>query len=331
MRKTNRKKKKNILPAILLIVVLWLAFDVITDFVGTKSGDIITVVAENGESFSDVAKKMDKEGIIKYGFVFKRYAIGKGADRTLKAGSHSMYKNMGYKRAVDELINHGTGNNTVKLTVPEGYELKQIAESVEAQFGIPKDEFLKAAKKDYGISYAKDAPKRDIRLEGYLFPDTYEFYKNVSADEIVKAMLNKFGDVWTDEYSERCKELGMTTDEVIILASIIEREAGSVSEMGRVSSVFHNRLEIGMALQSCATVQYILPERKDVLAIADTKIDSPYNTYRYPGLPEGPIANPGKAAIEAALYPEDTDYLYFRVNEDGVTLFSKTLTEHNSK
>ena len=120
-------------------------------------------------------------------------------------------------------------------------------------------------------------------------------------------------------------------DEVVILASIIEREAGNEGEMGKVSSVFHNRLNIDMPLQSCATVQYILKERKSVLSVEDTKIDSPYNTYMYKGLPKGPIASPGKAAINAALYPETTDYLYFKVTSDGVTVFSKTLEEHNSK
>lgn len=332
MAKSKKRKnnRKTVLILLAVLAVLFL-FDIWGDFCGKSEGEIVTVTAEDGESFSDVAKKMDKEGVVKYSFLFKRYAIKNGADTSLKAGSHTMYKNMGYKRAVDELINNGTGNNTVTVTVPEGYELKEVAARVEELLGIPKDKFLKAAEKDYGIKYVKDVPKREARTEGYLFPDTYEFFRTVKPEDVVKRMLGNFENHWTDEYSKRCKELDMTVDEAVTLASIIEREAGSVSEMGKVSSVFHNRMEIGMALQSCATVQYILPERKDVLDIADTKIDSPYNTYLYPGLPKGPIANPGKAAIEAALYPEETDFYYFKVNEDGVTVFSKTLSEHNSK
>ena len=191
--------------------------------------------------------------------------------------------------------------------------------------------FMEAAEKDYGTEFEKNIPERNNRLEGYLFPETYEFYATDSAETIIKKMLGGFDYIWTDEYDRRCAELSMSVDDVVILASIIEREAGSIAEMKKVSSVFHNRLKIGMALQSYATVQYILPERKDVLSVSDTKIDSPYNTYLYPGLPEGPIANPGRAAVEAALYPEDTEYYYFKVNDDGVTVFSENLTEHNSK
>ena len=329
MRKIKNKRKTLLI--LIAIFALILFIDVLVDYNGNSEGEIITITAEDGESFSDVAKKMDKAGVIKYRFLFKRYASASGADISLKAGNHTMYKRMGYRRAVDELINNGTGNNTVTLTVPEGYELKQIAIAVEEQFGIPKEKFLEAAEKDYGIKHIKEVTGRSGRTEGYLFPDTYEFFRTATSEKIIKTMLDNFASHWTDDYDKRCRELNMTVDQIVTLASVIEREAGSVSEMGKVSSVFHNRMEIGMALQSCATVQYILPERKDVLSIADTKIDSPYNTYLYPGLPKGPIANPGKAAIEAALYPEETEFYYFKVNDDGVTVFSKTRSEHDAK
>lgn len=327
----KKYKKKTIFPAIIGLIILLVLVDVICDYTGKSEGEIITVNVNEGESFSSVVDKMAEAGVIKYSFLFKRYAIAGGVDTALKAGSHTMYKRMGYERALDELINSGEGYNTVTVTIPEGYELKQIASIVKDEFGITEENFLKAAEKDYGIEYIREVPARKGRTEGYLFPDTYEFFGSATAEEIIKKMLENFALQWTEEYDRRLSELGMTVDEIVTLASIIEREAGSISEMGKVSSVFHNRMKIGMALQSCATVQYILPERKDVLDIADTKIDSPYNTYLYPGLPEGPIANPGKAAIEAALYPEETDYFYFKVNEDGVTVFSKTLSEHNSK
>ena len=203
--------------------------------------------------------------------------------------------------------------------------------SFTALFGIGADDFYAAEKLDYDSPFTKEIPNRENRYEGYLFPDTYEFDASATGEDITKRMLLRFSEIWTDEYKNRAKELGMTMDEVVILASIIEREAGNEGEMGKVSSVFHNRLNIDMPLQSCATVQYILKERKSVLSVEDTKIDSPYNTYMYKGLPKGPIASPGKAAINAALYPETTDYLYFKVTSDGVTVFSKTLEEHNSK
>ncbi len=325
------KKKINKINLILLGLLIIFAGTLLLDFTGLFWGDKVTITVENGESFSSVVEKLKDGDVINYGFLFKRYAIEKKVDVALKSGTHVMSKNMGYKKAASELASYGEENNTVMITVPEGYELKEIASLVNEKIGIPEAEFLKAAEADYGMEYAKDIPERTGRLEGYLFPDTYEFYTTDSAEAIIRKMLSGFENVWTEQFEARRNELGMTVDEVIILASIIEREAGSVSEMGKVSSVFHNRLNIGMALQSCATVQYILEERKDVLSISDTKIDSPYNTYLYPGLPEGPIANPGKAAIEAAVYPEDTEYYYFKVNDDGITVFSETRAEHDAK
>ena len=319
------------LKIVICILLAVLILSVGLDFTGLFWGGEVSVTVESGESFSSVVDKMKDEGVISYGFLFERYAISKKADVALKSGTHIMNKNMGYKKAAGELVKNVDSDDKFMLTIPEGYEIKDIAGLLYEKFGIESDEFSKAIMKNYGTETEKNMPERKNRLEGYLFPETYEFYATDSAETIIGKLLSGFENMWTDEYDRRCKELSMTVDDIIILASIIEREAGSVAEMGKVSSVFHNRLNIGMALQSCATVQYILPERKDVLSITDTKIDSPYNTYLYPGLPGGPVANPGKAAIEAALYPEDTDYLYFRVNEEGVTLFSKTLTEHNSK
>ena len=163
-----------------------------------------------------------------------------------------------------------------------------------------------------------------------MFPDTYQFTANMSAHDILQVMLNRFDEIYTDKYQARAAELGMTTDEVVTLASVIEREAASPDEARLVSSVFHNRLKSSdyPYLQSCATVQYVLKERKPVLSVADTKIDSPYNTYQNKGLPVGPIASPGKSSLEAALYPADTDYLFFVVGKDGKTVFSKTYEEH---
>ncbi len=312
------------------VILLLSMLSIVIDRIGL-GGESVVIEINDGESFASVIGKMKDAGVIRHKLLFRNYAVSEGADIALKAGKHIMHKNMGYKKAAGELISYGEEENTVMLTVPEGYELKEIAALVHEKIGISEEQFLKAAEADYGMKYAKDIPQRAGRLEGYLFPDTYEFYLSDDEVAVIKKMLSGFESVWTEQFEARRKELGMSVDEVIILASVIEREAGSEAEMGKVSSVFHNRLDIGMALQSCATVQYVLPERKDVLSIADTKIESPYNTYRYPGLPKGPIANPGKAAIRAALYPEDTDYLYFKLNDDGITVFSKTLSEHNSK
>ncbi len=320
-----KNNKKTALFAIILIIVVSFS-SVFSDINGRNGGIEKEITIEKGESFSSVVDKLKENGIIRHKLLFKYYAMAKGIDVNLKAGAHILNEAMGYKKTGEELKNGNLGGNTVILTIPEGFEIKDIAKEINNVFGISEEEFLIAAKNDFGIENERENP-----LEGYLFPDSYEFYKDASAEDIIEKMLQGFDNIWTEKFSQRCLELNMTMDEVIILASIIEREAGSIEEMGKVSSVFHNRLKINMPLQSCATVQYILKERKEVLSIADTKIESPYNTYIYAGLPVGPISNPGKAAIEAALYPEKTDYYYFKVNDEGVTLFSKTLSEHNLK
>ncbi len=325
-----KNKKLIILLAALIIIVLFLV-SVIRDFNGIAGGEIKEITIDQGESFSSALDKLKKENIIKHKLLFKYYSVRKSLDREIKAGNHFLSVGMGYENLIEELKNGGSMDNTLIFTVPEGYEISDIAREVENVFGISAEDFRGALEKDYDFPFLNDIGDKENYLEGYLFPDSYEFYKDASPEDIIKKMLEGFDKTWTEDFEKRAKELNMTKDEVIILASIIEREAGKIEEMGKVSSVFHNRLKINMPLQSCATVQYILKERKPVLSIADTKIDSPYNTYLYGGLPIGPISNPGKAAIEAALYPEKTDYFYFKVNDYGVTLFARTLSEHNLK
>lgn len=323
--------KKKIASAAGILAVL-LVFTVFSDCLGIFSGSETELVVEDGESMDSIADKMQSKGIVLSAKLFKFYIGKNGMDTDVSVGTHRMKKRMGYFAAAKNLTSPSESNDgTLMLTVPEGYEIYRLSEEIKENFGIDEEEFYRAEEDEYGYGFISDIPKRENRLEGYLFPDTYEFMKNASAHDIMDKMLARFDEIWTDEFKARAAELGMTTDEVVILASIIEREAGTREEMGKVSSVFHNRMKINMPLQSCATVQYILKERKDVLSVADTKIDSEYNTYMYSGLPVGPIASPGKDAIYAALYPEDTEYYYFKVNSDGVTVFSETLEEHNLK
>ncbi len=331
MKKTKAKNKTNFVLLFLALILIFSAISVGCDFFGKKSGEEILVNIQTGESLESIISKAEDEGAIKYGSLFRLYLIKNGYDTTLQSGGHILYKNMGYKKAAKALSAYGLKEGSFMFTIPEGYEIYRLAQKAYEDLGISEEEFYEAAKKSYPYEFILDIPKRENALEGYLFPDTYELFENSSANDLIKRMLERFSEIWTEERKERAKEINMTMDDVIILASIIEREAGTKEEMALVSSVFHNRLKKGMPLQSCATVQYILKERKEVLSLSDTKIDSPYNTYMYPGLPIGPIASPGLNAIDAALYPEKTDYYYFKVNKNGETLFSKTLNEHNSK
>lgn len=221
-----------------------------------------------------------------------------------------------------------------KFTIPEGFELRQIADLLSEKGLVDRARFMDCVENgDFSMyPFIKGIPKRPNRLEGYLFPDTYEVYADASEEDIIKKMLDRFSQIFDTTYQARAKEIGMNVDQVVILASMIEREAQLDDERPLVSAVFHNRLKSKQypLLQSCATVEYVLPQRKAVLSIKDTKIDSPYNTYLHPGLPIGPIASPGQRSIYAALFPADVDYLFFVGNSDGSHIFSKTYEEHKS-
>lgn len=204
-----------------------------------------------------------------------------------------------------------------KITIPEGYTSIQIAELLDKKEIVEKESFLKLVK--YG----------EKSWEGYLFPDTYEVPKKYGPENMFKLMLSNFEQVAVDnKLINKAEQTGFTMDEIITLASIIEKEAKFAEEKRQISSVFHNRLKSGMKLQSCATIQYILGKPKEKLEESDLEIESPYNTYLYKGLPPGPICNPGIDSIIAALEPANEDYLYFVLGDNGRHIFSKTYEEH---
>ena len=229
---------------------------------------------------------------------------------------------------------------SVRITIPEGYNIKQIAQLLyEKKLIKSTDEFIDLTNKlKFDYLFLDEIKRNENKLEGYLFPDTYEFDKKITEKEIIQRMLDNFNEKFIPIFYKKSKELKMTVDQIITLASIIEREAKINSDRKIVSSVFYNRLNNKnkslKLLQSCATIQYIIFNKegkvKDKLTEKDTKIDNLYNTYLYQGLPPGPIASPGILSIEAALYPENTNYLYFVAKGDGSHAFSKTLNEHNA-
>ncbi len=227
----------------------------------------------------------------------------------------------------------------LRFTIPEGFTLEQIAARLEDEGMVGKEAFISACQDymqniDPSFSFLNDIPSSvNFLLEGYLFPDTFEVRRGITARELIDVMLHRFNEVFNEDNRRRASEMGFTLHEIVTLASIVEKEARVAEERPIISAVFHNRLQSpGMSLlQSCATVQYALGEVKPVLLYEDLEIDSPYNTYLYPYLPPGPIASPGEDALEAALYPAEVDYLYFVYKEDGsgTHYFSTTLQEHN--
>lgn len=317
-----------IIIAVIIVICLLGAGILLKDSMGVSipSGET-TVEVKEGDGTGVVAEALADEGIIKYPLLFKIQSKLGGYDGNFQPGAATIEDGMSYSEILNLLITPSRGAE--KITIPEGYEVKQIAQKLDEAGIVGWQDFYAALNPDeYDYDFLKNLPQRDGQMEGYLFPATYEIPEGMSAHDIIDLMLAAFDSQFTDEYKARAAELGMTVDEVVTMASIVEREAEDSEEMAKVAGVFYNRRNSGMKFQSCATVQYILGERKPVLSIADTQIDSPYNTYIYPGFPVGPICNPGMDSIKAALYPEVTDAYYFVMGKDGSHIFSTTYEEH---
>ena len=317
-----------IVSAVIILAIIISAGAVVIDSssVNVEGGSAKIVVSE-GEGVSEATADMRDLGIVKHPMFFKLYAILGGYAGNIQPGSLTIEDGMSYGDILNLLIT--PNRSAVAVVIPEGYEVKQIAETL-CEAGLADwNRFYDALNNDtYDYRFLQGLPARENKLEGYLFPATYEIAEGMTEHEIIDLMLQAFNNQFKDEYYDRAAQMNMTIDQVITLASIIERETDSEAERAKVAGVFYNRINTGMKLQSCATVQYLLGERKPVLSIADTQIDSPYNTYIYSGFPIGPICNPGIACIEAALYPETTDAYYFVQGADGQHIFSTTYEEH---
>ncbi len=333
MAKRRKKKKNNAkrLGCLLTVVLVLYAVAVICDIFGTPGGRVTSLTIEPGSSTAEIAAVLKQNGVIAHSLWFRVASRLGGHDGSYQQGNFSVRQKVGYASVMQTLQAPPNLVESVRVTIPEGFELRQIADRLEEAGLIDRRVFYDLVENgSFDYDFLKNVPKRENRLEGYLFPDTYLFSQDEGEEAILNTMLARFDEMYTAELRTRARSLSMTDDEVITLASIIEREAQGDADRDLVSSVFHNRLKSSEYpyLQSCATVQYILKERKTVLSVADTKISSPYNTYQNPGLPPGPIASPGLASIRAALYPAQSDYLFFVLDSGGKHRFAKTYTEH---
>ncbi len=289
----------------------------------------VQLTIAQGDHFNRIVSELKEQKVITNQLLFKIYSKLKSDVETILPGTVTIPKGASYGEILKQI--QKPSSEEVTVTIPEGYELREIAQRLEENGLIDREKFYEIVKNgSFDFPFLAGLPATEHRLEGFLFPDTYTFSK-IYDDEtsIIQTMLKRFDEI----YGQIRISTKLTDYEVITLASIIERE-GKPESFALVSSVFHNRLNRKdhlQYLQSCATVQYVLKERKSILSEKDTKIDSPYNTYRYPGLPKGPIASPGKAAIEAALHPAQTHYLYFLNDQSGKLHFSATLEEHQKQ
>lgn len=291
--------------------------------VGSASRVVLVDIAE-GASLSDVAERLHRRKLIKSDWAFVWMGRFEGLDRKIISGEYEFHGGMAPSAILEKIINGEVIQHTV--TIPEGFSMRQIAEVLHERGLADRDAFLRCANDPVFIQTLSLSVDN---LEGYLFPDTYRFARHMKPERLIETMVAKFKQTVREEDHGRAAELDLSLHEVMTLASVIEKETAKPDERTLISGVFHNRLQKEIPLQSDPTVIYAVHEFDGNLRKKDLSIDSPYNTYRVVGLPPGPIANPGRAAIHAALYPEPTEYLYFVSRNDGSHEFSTTLAEHN--
>jgi len=312
LKKLLQNKKTLIILGIVLIVII-LLFIFLEIVSPVCKGEEKMVVIEKGWSSGAIAQKLKDEGLIKSKWFFIFYVWLKGYNEHLQAGDYLMNPDMTVFKIAKIIAKGEIAPNWVKVTIPEGWDIKKIEERLIALQVINPEEKL---------------PKKE---EGFLFPDTYYFDKDSSIEAVVEKMRDNFDKKITKELRAEIEKQGKTLYDILIMASLLEKEVISDEDRAVVSGIFWKRLENNYPLESCATIAYILGVDKWRYSIEETRIKSLYNTYINIGLPPTPINNPGLSAIKAAIYPEYTDYNFFLTNpEDGRTIFSKTLDEHNA-
>jgi UPF0755 protein len=323
------KKLRLIIAAILIILIsilTWAYLDIISYAhkpADTEPTEHI-VILKPGQGFNSFSERLREKGIIKNSAKFKLFARIKGSDKNIKAGEYNLSPSMTPKKILEIMVNGKVRFH--KLTIPEGYNLRQIARTV-ADAGFSTEAIFLNSATDPNLvhNYGIEAET----FEGYLFPDTYYFPKDATAEKIISTMVKRFRLIFKPEWKDRAKALDFSIHQVVTLASIIEKETGVAFERPLISSVFHNRLKRRMRLESDPTVIYGIKDFGGNLTRKHLNEPTPYNTYQIKGLPPGPIANTGIKSIEAVLYPADTKFLYFVSKKDRTHHFATNIKDHN--
>ena len=326
------KKRLGIIGLISIIFVVSISVFIFTQIGPYNKNNTEGIVVEipQGSTTNTISDILYKNNLIKNKAMFKISVKLSNKAQQFKAGKYLFNQTYSNKQIINDLSLGKIYNDGIKITIPEGSTSREIVsilvdkklgkqDSYEALISNPKEFY-----NDFKFLEEDDITS----LEGFLYPSTYYFDENSSEKEVLSTMLSQFNKVYTNKLRDRQKELNMTTEQVLNLASIVEKEAILDKDRPIIASVFYNRLEIGMPLQSDATIQYIFKERKKIVTYKDLEIDSPYNSYKNKGLPPTPISNPGIESIKATLYPEKTDYLYFVAKMDGGNNYSKNYEDH---
>lgn len=326
----------NTVSYILLILGVSL---ILSTFAILVSNDVLALVKEDNPviltltedtASGQVASRLKQEGVIQYPWVFRLLTSLKKVD-SFDAGTYELNSDMDYGQLISALRGSGEQRTVVRVTIPEGYTLQDICDLLVEKKVLTAEKFWETAN-TYPFSHAMlaDVPMVENRLEGYLFPDTYDFYVGDNAVNVINKMLNNFVKKYTKAMRNLTEANGLTIAEVVKVASLVEKEAKLADERTTIAGVIYNRLHSSSFpyLQIDATIMYATGH-KDALTADDLKIDSPYNTYTHEGLPPTAICNPGISCLMAAIQPEKTRYYYYVADTDGSHIFSRTLDEHN--
>jgi len=328
---------------IVIVILVFLAFWLVFLPVEQNSDKEVIFSVERGQGSRDIGLNLEKQGLIRLSPVFRVYVLTIGKASGLKAGDYILSPSMNMVQIADKLFSGDVIKE--KITIIEGWSLRDIAAYFEDKGFFSADDFYDVVGSPM-LSYSSkafspefdfiDGKPKALSLEGYLFPDTYEKTSKESLESVIDKMLVNFGKKLNPELRAEIENQGKSIFEIVTMASILEKEVRTLEDKKIVSGIFWGKIEKGEPLRSCATVAYILgrenwtfDEMRAEIA-SGTQIDSPYNTYKYKGLPFGPICNPGLDSIIAAIYPQETDYWYYLSTREGETIFSKTLDEHNA-
>ena len=336
MNKNKPFKKLILLLFVFVVFVVGLIFIISYKNVIEKplksNEDTILIEVKQGEGFNDILNKLDKENKLSNKFLLKiKLSIDK-KNVKLREGIYEINTSSTLEKLINNLENETGDKGLVKLTIPEGYSIDDIAKTVEEKNICSKEEFLKAVKSYNLPNFVKVNEQKRYNLEGFLYPDTYLIEKGSDANYIIKIMLNRFEEIIKQVKVETKADIkDQDVEKIINIASMIEKEAKVQSDRPLIASVIYNRLEKDMKLQLDAAVIYALGYHVDVVLNKHLEINSPYNVYKYKGLPIGPIANPGIDCIRAALAPQKTDYLYYILQKDSSHYFTNNYDDFLKK
>lgn len=315
----------------LIVTVLFFADSSTTEPIKRETGEIeeakrVHVKIAEGMSTGEIADQLEEKGIINSSLKFRILSRLRGYDDKMKPGTYVFTTGMTEEEVFLKILNGE--KYIVTFTIPEGFDVKQIAERLYESDLADKEDFMQAAKNFTPYPYMSKHTHVFYSAEGFLFPDTYTVESDASIEEILNMLADEFDRKLTQDMRDRAEEMKLSIYDLVTLASLVEKEVRYPEDRPIVAQVFLKRLELNMPLQTDATLQYLMDTPKEDVSIEDTKINSPYNTYQHNGLPPGPIASPGLASIEAVLYPAETDYLYFVADRSGHNHYSKSYEEH---